>query len=295
MQQKEVHFFSVRNRLSGAWYLPEGEAPPEGWPVLIVLSGYQGLRDFYPKRFGEAFCEHGFAVFGFDYRGFGKSEGDVTKVHVDAQLEDTRCALNFVLGQSDVPVSSVGIIGWGMGAAYSVLVAAEDQRVVAVGAFNGFFQGERWLRSVHSYINYQKLRQLILDDRAARAQTGEISYTDPFAHYPLDYTTHHHVSSELESMHGDWKQVHLAFIESVLRLNVDRLAPVISPRPVFVAHGRKNWLHPPEESFALFEALQQPKAWHWIEGSHNDFMYSDNPEFKKLVNASAQYLKEYFT
>ena len=210
---------------------------------------------------------------------------------VDEQVEDIVNAITFLGLQEEVDPGRIGLIGWAMAAAHVVRVAAADRRVKAVAALNGFFNGERWLRSVHSYVDFHKLLETVEEDRIRRVTTGSSLLEDPFIHYPLDPATHDVVRQELMPRPAFGKPVALEFTESLLRMNAEKIAGDISPTPLFVAHGKYNLLHPPEESLSFFEAAGEPKEWHWIEGKHNDFMFQSHPVFQELMEK----LKRFFS
>jgi fermentation-respiration switch protein FrsA (DUF1100 family) len=59
---------------------------------------------------------------------------------------------------------------------------------------------------------------------------------------------------------------------------------------LFIGHGSRNSLHPYDEALALFASAASPKTLYTVDGRHNDFMYSDNPEFLLLCDR----LQEFF-
>ena len=75
-QSQPVPLFSERCRLDADLHLPSGTSPPGGPPVVVVSSGYQGMKVIHPERFARALTPLGYAVLAFDYRGFGWSEGE---------------------------------------------------------------------------------------------------------------------------------------------------------------------------------------------------------------------------
>ena len=72
------------------------------------------------------FCEEGFAVLRFDFRGCGESNGGSKETTLTGRIEDLGHALDFVQKQGH---EDVGLIGSSLGGCVSILKAAEDRRV----------------------------------------------------------------------------------------------------------------------------------------------------------------------
>ncbi|MBO9606572.1 MAG: alpha/beta hydrolase [Paenibacillaceae bacterium] len=283
MNEQPISFYSEGLKLKGTLYYPEDYEEGKRYPAVIPNSGYNGFNGFYPKLFARNFTRYGYICLGFDYRGFAESEGERGRVILDEQVADIRNAVTFMAHHPAVDPRKIGILGWGMGASNVIRAAAIDQRIAAVAGLNGFYRGDRWLRSIHTYTNWHHILKEVEEDRIRRVTTGHSLRVDPFLYYPLDPSTDGHVNVELAHIDGFGEQASMQFTESIIELNAEKSAADISPRPLFVAHGKRNLLHPVEESQALFEAARQPKYYYEIDGEHNDFMYHDHPQFQALI------------
>jgi len=85
---------------TGLLYLPAGNAPPGGWPVVSWAHGTQGVADhcapsvsgpFQPERDGrflDQFLARGYAVAAADYQGLG-SPGEHAYLHVGTAARNT--------------------------------------------------------------------------------------------------------------------------------------------------------------------------------------------------------------
>jgi fermentation-respiration switch protein FrsA (DUF1100 family) len=220
---------------------------------------------------------------GFDYRGCAGSEGPRGRIILDEQVADVHSAVTFFCLQDEVDPHRLGLIGWGMGAAHVVRAAASDQRVGTVAALNGFFHGSRWLQMIHPYTTWRAILHAVAEDRVRRVTTGQSLTVDPFLHYPLDPDTQEHVHKELALLPGFGQRPTLQFTESLIAMNAEQVVADIAPRPLFIAHGRDNLLHPVEEALALYDAAKDPKRLYLIDGKHNDFMYDNHPAFLALI------------
>lgn len=290
MIQKETAFYSEGCSLKATIYYPD-DLPEDGQhPALVVNSGYQGFNEFYPRMFASRMTERGYVCLGFDYRGMADSEGEAGRVLIEEQVQDVRNAVTFIRSQADVDPRRVGLIGWGMGAANVILAAEKSRDVAGVASLNGFYDGERWLKSAHTYDEYLKIVDEVKEDRVRRVLHGESKLADTFAHYPLDPATDDYVQKELAQVYGFGRPTRLQFTESIMDLKVESVVARLSPTPLFVAHGERNSLHPYDEALSLYASAASPKTLYTIHGRHNDFMYSDHPEFLLLCDR----LKEFF-
>lgn len=294
MIQKETAFYSEGSRLEATLYFPD-DTTGGPHPAIVVNSGYQGFNEFYPRMFAERMTERGFVCLGFDYRGMADSEGEKGRVLIEEQVQDVRNAVTFLAAQDDVDARRVGLIGWGMGAANVVLAGEKaGDAVAAVAALNGFYDGERWLKSIHTFDEFQKIVAEVAEDRSARVLGGESRLDDTFHHYPLDPATGDYVEKELSQVHGFGHPTRLQFTESVLDLKVQNVVANLAPAPLFIGHGERNSLHPFEESAALYEAAASPKTLYTIDGRHNDFMFVDHPTFVLLCDQLRSFFDEAF-
>lgn len=294
MIEKKVTFYSDGLKLEGSFYFPEQWNDNKQYPTIIVNSGYQGFNEFYPRLFSEKLTEKGYVCFGFDYRGFADSEGEKGRVVLEEQVRDIQHAVSYVLTHQFVDRQKVGLVGWGMGACNVIHVAAKDKRINAVAALNGFYNGNRWLQSIHTPEQFAEMEQVLQKDREKRATTGKSSLEATFIHYPLDPATKEYVENELSSVYGFGHETQLLFTDSILETNAENVVNAITPVPLFVGHGRDNLLHPVQEAISLFKKAESPKWFYWIDGKHNDFMFGDHPEFIKLNNKLDEFFMSAF-
>lgn len=283
MIERQISFYSEGFKLEGTIYLPDDYKPGEKRPAIIPNSGYNGFNEFYPKLFARNLTAAGYVCLGFDYRSFANSEGEEGRVILDEQVEDIQNAITFLSLQEEVDPDRIGILGWGMGASNVVRVAAKDKRVKAVAALNGFYNGERWLRSIHSYVEWNEILKMVEEDRKQRVLTGKSQLADPFIHYPLDPATADYVDKELAILAPFGRQTVLQFTDSIIGLDTEKAAQDVKV-PLFIAHGKDNLLHPVDEAYGLYEAANEPKQLFIIDGKHNDFMYHEHEVFQDLIS-----------
>jgi len=131
---KNVEFSSREGGLNlEGWYI----ATPEKEHTIILIHGFGGNRASGPALgIGSALWRNGFNVLLFDLRASGKSEGDMASGGYFEQ-EDLLGAFDFVR-KTGIPDGNIGVLGFSMGAATSILGASKEpgiQAVVADGAY----------------------------------------------------------------------------------------------------------------------------------------------------------------
>lgn len=290
MQEKAIEFYSDQIRLRGTFYLPDDYDPTIPYPCLIACSGYTGLNAIYPRLFAQALTTQQMVVLGFDYRGCGESDGVRGRLLLDEQVRDIRNSVTFAKYQDEINLSGIGLLGWGMGGGLVVSASRLNPDVKAVIGVNGFYNGRSFLRSSFTEEGFAELLEMIENDKRDLVFKGIFRLTDPFDAYPLDPDTRDVVDERLRPVEHYNIQTSFELAESIYLFDATLHAEKLT-QPLFIAHGKKNKLHP----FELAEELKQvvPTAEYYeIDGKHNDFMTLNNPEFQKLTRAVAGWFKK---
>lgn len=116
MKKEDVNFYSDTHKLDGSFYYSEDKVN-KSKPILIICSGYTGLKSIHPERFARAFTQKGYTCFGFDYRGFGASKGPRNRIVMEEQVRDIENACVYVTRvNSQTKGRKIILIGWGMDA-----------------------------------------------------------------------------------------------------------------------------------------------------------------------------------
>ena len=128
--------FSSRDglfKLSG-WYLP-GE---EGSPHLVFVHGNGSVRSGdNAVEIASRLKSLGFGMLLFDMRGRGSSEGDIASGGY-FERQDVLGAYDYLLADRDAEAGRVGLLGFSLGAATSVMTAGMEPGFAAVVADSPF-------------------------------------------------------------------------------------------------------------------------------------------------------------
>ncbi|MBN1562571.1 MAG: alpha/beta fold hydrolase, partial [Anaerolineae bacterium] len=122
MPGQAVLFPSRDTTILGGWWIPTLENPRG---TIIMCPGQNGSLD---KDMPQAVPLHqaGFNVLMFDFRGHGRSEGQIVTIGALEQA-DLFGAVDYVTVKHKA--DRIGVLGFSMGAGVALMVAAQDQRI----------------------------------------------------------------------------------------------------------------------------------------------------------------------
>lgn len=221
--------------IRGWWF-----ARPESRRVIVGLTGHRGVKQDL-LGIGSGLWRAGYNVLLFDYRGCGESDpGPQSLAH--NELRDARAAVRYA--QQRVPGGSLGVIGYSMGAAVAILLAAAEPAIAAVVADSPFAT----MRDVvaHAYQRRRLPTRPILD------------LTDAVTRWRYGYR-----------------------FQAVRPIDV---VGQIAPRPLLLIHGTADLIIPVAHSQRLYEAAGEPKQlWLFPDAPHCAGYFVDRPAYVARV------------
>lgn len=130
MITKSIAFQVQGLHCRGVLHLPEQVEKP---PIIVMGNGYATEWQFGTKQTIQAFVDAGFACLNFDYRHFGKSDGEPRQVvDIQAQLEDWRAALIYAAKLGEVDGQRMAVWGSSLGGGHAISIAAENPQLKAM-------------------------------------------------------------------------------------------------------------------------------------------------------------------
>lgn len=137
-------FLSHGTRCTGDLHIPDTKGPHA---CVVMAHGFGAQRDFALQSFARALVEAGMAVFVFDYRGFGDSDGLPRHwVSPRRHIQDYHAALSHVRSLDEIDNQRIGLWGTSFSGGHVLVVAAQDQRIKAVSSMVPFVNGPASLR-----------------------------------------------------------------------------------------------------------------------------------------------------
>ncbi len=143
--KNDADFESDGTRCAGWLYTPEGVRQP---PVVVMAHGFAGERTFGLPKIAKRFVARGFAVFLFDYRNFGDSDGEPRNlVNSTRHVADWESAIDHVRGLDAIDRQKIALWGTSYSGGHVIEAAAGDHRIAAVIAQVPFVDGRTVARS----------------------------------------------------------------------------------------------------------------------------------------------------
>jgi len=115
---QEVSFESGGNTIFGIWVASNGRRP--GLTLLYCHGNKNGIDEYWDRI--QFLHGTGINLFIFDYRGYGKSEGESSEKGLH---EDGIAALNFIQNHYKTTADSLILYGYSLGNVVSIYLAAE--------------------------------------------------------------------------------------------------------------------------------------------------------------------------
>lgn len=146
MQTIKSDFISSGVRCDGDLLLPEGV---QNLPVIIMAHGLTAQKDMGLMPYAEQFIKNNIAVFLFDYRTFGKSDGTPRQV-VDPSrhLEDWKNAIQHIKKLPQINAKKIGLWGSSFSGGHVIATASAVSGISAVISQVPFIGGFHAMKSL---------------------------------------------------------------------------------------------------------------------------------------------------
>ena len=133
MKSEEILFNNQSIKLAGTLYKPENNPP---YPVLVVVHpASEGKRsDAFHDHLKSELPKHGIAVFIFDRRGSGASEGNFETADFEDLAGDVISAVEYLQSRSDIDKTKIGLHGTSQGAWIAPIAAARKPDIAFIVA-----------------------------------------------------------------------------------------------------------------------------------------------------------------
>ncbi|MEM7819264.1 MAG: alpha/beta fold hydrolase [Candidatus Aenigmatarchaeota archaeon] len=130
MKEINVIFKNKGQKIIGVLHIPKKQNPP----AIVMCHGFTGNKgDIHNKLYKAAkkFCENGFVVLRFDFRGSGESEGEFVNVTISSEVSDLKIAIGFMQKQG---YKRIGVVGSSLGGTISLI--GFNERIKAMVLWN---------------------------------------------------------------------------------------------------------------------------------------------------------------
>lgn len=140
----EVKFCSQGTTVRAGHFLPADESlrNARGLPCVVMAHGLGGTRAAGLEPFARRFAQAGLQVLCFDYRYFGKSDGEPRQyVSVREQLKDWAAAIAYARKLPGVDPQRIALWGSSFSGAHVIAAAVADNKVAAVSSQGAMMDG----------------------------------------------------------------------------------------------------------------------------------------------------------
>ncbi len=248
--KQQVYFYNTdREKLAGTLHLPE--TPSEKGVVMghcFTCSRHTRIL----TRICNALAQKGFMALRFDFSGNGQSQGSFAESSYTKHIAEMKSAANFM---SEKGASRIGFGGHSMGAAISVLAAAEIKNVKAVCVLAGRLSELIPAR----YLNDLQKKEL--------RETGQASFDSRGRSLKLS-----------ENFFSDAHQHDIPGIVTSLQI------------PLLVIHGDQDDIIPVEETRSAYNLNPSNIKLAIIPGA--DHMFSDEGHREEIAAMAAEWFAE---
>ena len=218
--------------------------------VVVLAHGFYNNKDAYLfKNIARKLTEH-YDVISFDFRGHGKSSGLFSWTSYEPN--DLAVVIDYAKDQG---YEQVGVMGFSLGAAVSIIEASRNKNidsVIAVSAPTDFWQ-----------INFHFWEPEMLNDlKLNLGIKGKGKFIRP----------------------GNFLKRKIKPIDVVSK---------IAPVPIYFVHGGKDWIIKSTHSEKLFQQAQEPKKLLIIdEAGHAEKIFDSSPD--EFIKACVAWFDETF-
>jgi len=285
--EAEITFKSDGLTLTGAIHVPEGLAPGEQRPAMILLPGFGGAKDSRGlTKQARMMCEWGYVALRIDHRGCGTSEGVHGRVLCHDRVADARNALTWLAERPEVDGKRIGIGGDSFGAAVSIYTGGVDDRVACVVSIGGWGDGARKFRGQHPTPEaWERFTAMLEEGRRHRERTGTSMMVSRWDIVPIPEHLRHNLSP------GAIMEFPAETAQSMYDFRPDDVVGYIAPRPLLLIHASRDSVTPTEQSIELFKRTGQPTDLFFLSDMDH-FAFAD--ENSRLATILKGWLTRYF-
>jgi uncharacterized protein len=248
VDENPVIFQNKRGQyLAGVVHVPWNVDNP---PILVMAHGFTDDKVSDNRlfvRFARRARERGYAVLRFDFAGSGDSEGEFSDMTVTREIQDLESVMDFSSGIPCLANSPIYLIGYSLGGAVALSVAARNDKVQGVVCWAPVSDLPAVFRSLlgeQVFIDALMDREVPCRNDAKHFHLKSAFFSDLGGHHP---------------------------VRDIMKL---------SERPVLLIQGAADVKVLPAQTRALFSAAGDPKALHVIEDAPHTFAFHEEELFE---------------
>lgn len=283
---RELSFFSEGARIAAHLY-PATSTDGAPTPGVVLCHGFTGIKEWLLPPFASAFARAGITALTFDYRRFGRSEGERGKLVPADQVDDIRNAVTFLSSLPEVDPARIGLWGTSFGGANVLVAGATDARVKAVISQVPFGSGKRLLEEQGADA---AIADMLMADRRRRVCEGKGD------EIPANLLAGEELREYFERAYAECPELaidlELATVDRIAGWIPEIYAPMIAPRPLLVVACELDATTPESEARSIFALAGEPKRIEVLPGLGHFEVY-EGAGFDRAIRVEVDFLREY--
>lgn len=249
-----VEFENQGQKIFGVVHRPKTEMP---CPAVLMCHGFAGHKIGKNKLYvllSEKLAELGIASLRFDFRGSGDSEGDFIDMTIGGEVSDAVQALDYLIQESGIDSSSLGIFGRSLGGIVAILTAEQTQAFKGIAIWASAFHAKEW----HKMWEDKQKELAHLDEKpTAFLYNGALASNTFFKEFfTLNLAEHLNRIDHLPllHMHGEKDEVvHISHVDCFEKIRENAKAET---KVIRLPNSDHDFSHPEEQMFAINETAQ---------------------------------------
>lgn len=257
-ERESIVLANKDEKIFGILHLPKGVKRPPCVMICHGLGGHKTGRYRVYVDLADALIRREVAVFRFDFRGSGDSEGLFSEMTLQGEISDALIGLNFLAEDPRIDGSRLGLFGRSLGGAVAIQSAVRFGKIKSIALWAPIFDGEQW----------QHLWALVKDGVASERE-----------------------SQEIRRING--QVAGLPFYAEMFGMHIDEELKALADVPMLLIHGEKDnivfmkhsemYHQERRHATARTSLIRLPNADH-------DFTESDDREF--AIGSTADWFSE---
>jgi pimeloyl-ACP methyl ester carboxylesterase len=285
---QSVNFFSEGARVAAHLYQPS--PLPSRVPAIILCHGFAGVKELLLPSFARFFCERGFAVLCFDYRGFGESEGEPGRLVPEYQIRDIRNAITYIQSRDEIDPDRIALWGTSFGGANAIVTAAQDKRVKCLCVQLTFGDGERVITGAMSPEDKTKFLDTIRKMQQKKVTTNK-ELMVPINKILTDEQSRAFYNEKVASFPALHIKIPFLTVAATMEHKPETYLNSVTI-PIHIVAAGNDSVNPPGESQILHAKANEPKALFNVENASHYEVY-EGVHFNAVAHEQARWFGMY--
>lgn len=292
IEQRQVTFESNGATIVGTLYLPEDRDAGEKLPGVLVTGAWTSIKEQMSGLYAKEMAERGFAALAFDFRGWGRSGGDIRfKEDPATKTADIVAAAEFMTTLPEIDASKIAGLGICASAGYMAEAASGNANFRSVSLVAPWLHNGEIVEQV--YGGAEGVAKLIATSKEAEAseQAGEpqvIVAASASDQASLMYQIPYYTEAGRGLIPEYDNKFNLASWEPWLTYDSVAVAARLD-KPILVVHSEAAAV--PQGAHAFFSLLKGDASELWLENV-SQFDFYDRPDaVTRAADAAAEHFE----